>query len=371
MRLPPFFRSVRNYTMIVAAVLLNLKLFGLSLRSVCAPGFNCHGCAWATCACPIGTASFGLGLRTLPAFAIGSMLAVGVVLGRLVCGYACPFGLLQDGLYRIPARKIDLPKFLRWGKYLALALLVVGLPLRSGFTLANAPLKVGTPTVNAGGGGMITVDVELTNLGDKPLEGVTLEGIFLDQENDEEIERIEQVFPGLTIPPGETVKAPTFEVANLLDQGEFLLTSPQSAIEQEYGYYYCKYCPNGTLTAMVPALLSGSSPEDKATVYIIGGERLLRIGILVAFLVLMALVSRPFCRIFCPLGAVYGLFNRAALLRIVVDKDKCVRCGRCDQFCPVGLDVEKEAGGPECIYCGECIRVCHKDAIRRTWRLCD
>jgi polyferredoxin len=94
-----------------------------------------------------------------------------------------------------------------------------------------------------------------------------------------------------------------------------------------------------------------------------------RLAVLVLFLVLMVLVSRPFCRTFCPLGASYGLLSRAALCRVEVDLTACVRCRRCDRVCPVDLDVAREVGGPECIACGDCIRACPQNGIHRTYGL--
>jgi polyferredoxin len=101
------------------------------------------------------------------------------------------------------------------------------------------------------------------------------------------------------------------------------------------------------------------------------GRHALRLGLLLLFLVLMVLVSRPFCRTFCPLGATYALLSRLALWRVRFTAEKCVDCGLCSRVCPTDLDVPKEAGGPECIACGDCIRACPKGAIDRKFGLAD
>ena len=64
---------------------------------------------------------------------LGYLAAVGVLVGRLICGWLCLFGLLQELLYRIPVPKLHVPercdRILRFLKYVVLAVLVVGLPL--------------------------------------------------------------------------------------------------------------------------------------------------------------------------------------------------------------------------------------------------
>jgi len=60
---------------------------------------------------------------------VGAMGILGALVGRMVCGWMCPFGLVQDGLYKIPSAKYGVPRILRYGKYLMLLLVVVLLPL--------------------------------------------------------------------------------------------------------------------------------------------------------------------------------------------------------------------------------------------------
>ena len=50
----------------------------------------------------------------------GLFIVMSVVLGRFFCGWLCPFGLVQDLLYKLPTRKVRLPEGLRFGKYLVL-----------------------------------------------------------------------------------------------------------------------------------------------------------------------------------------------------------------------------------------------------------
>ena len=38
-------------------------------------------------------------------YVIGFVLALGVVFGRAICGFFCPFGLIQELIYKIPFPK--------------------------------------------------------------------------------------------------------------------------------------------------------------------------------------------------------------------------------------------------------------------------
>ena len=143
----PFWSLVRNYTAIASAFIYNLNIFGLSAKNICAPGFNCHGCPWATFSCPVGVIGYGFGVRSIPAFALGSVLAVGIVLGRLICGYACPFGLLQELLFRIKTRKFSLPRPFRYLKYIVMVLTVFVLTYVFGFEPTVGYIRVHKPVV--------------------------------------------------------------------------------------------------------------------------------------------------------------------------------------------------------------------------------
>lgn len=83
-------------------------------------------------------------------------------------------------------------------------------------------------------------------------------------------------------------------------------------------------------------------------------------AISMALVLAAVFIYRAFCRFICPLGAIYGLFNRFALVGIRVNDDKCIHCGKCVAHCP--MDVKKVCDH-ECISCGKCIGVCPKNAI--------
>ena len=104
-------------------------------KQFCVPGLNCYSCPGALGACPIGALQAVLGGRgkNISYYVTGLLLLFGTVFGRLICGFLCPFGLLQDLLHRIPSPKPRVPKrldrALRWNKYVVLGALVIAAPL--------------------------------------------------------------------------------------------------------------------------------------------------------------------------------------------------------------------------------------------------
>ncbi|MBQ4423645.1 MAG: 4Fe-4S binding protein [Clostridia bacterium] len=232
-------------------------------KSVCVPGLNCYSCPAAVGACPMGALQNTLGRSGKPAFpfyALGFLILFGLAAGRWICGWLCPFGWVQDLVYRIPffkkIRTFRYDRVLRYLKYAVLGVLAVGLPLFS-------------------------------------------------------------ALKGVLVP------------------------------------WFCKLlCPSGTLFAGVPAVLAGGGALR------VGFLFWWKIGVLLALLVLALLISRPFCRYLCPLGAIYGLFNRIALTRLDFSPASCVSCGRCEAVCAMGIDPKTQFDSAECIRCGRCSRAC-------------
>lgn len=104
-------------------------------KALCVPGLNCYSCPGALGSCPIGSLQAVLGSRhyKFAFYIVGFFLLVGAALGRFVCGWLCPFGLVQDLLYKIPfvkkLRKLPGDRWLRYLKYGILVGFVVVLPL--------------------------------------------------------------------------------------------------------------------------------------------------------------------------------------------------------------------------------------------------
>lgn len=238
-------------------------------KFICLPGLNCYSCPGALGSCPIGSlqAVIGSGSYRFSFYIAGFLLLFGALFGRLVCGWLCPFGLVQDLLYKIPfvkkLRRLPGDRWLKYLKYVILAGFVIVLPLT---------------------------------------------------------------------------------VLDIVGQGQ---------------PWFCKYiCPSGTLFAGIP--LIASNPPLRAA---LGWLFTWKAAILTALLLLSLLVYRPFCRYLCPLGAIYGLFNPAALYRFRIDKEKCTGCGACQKACKLDIPIHQTPNSPECIRCGDCRRACPHGAI--------
>jgi len=122
---------------------------------------------------------------------------------------------------------------------------------------------------------------------------------------------------------------------------------------------FCKYlCPSGTLLGALPLLGANESLRGQA-----GGLFLWKLGILIGIVLLSVKVYRPFCQYLCPLGAIYGWFNRFSLVQIHWEQARCVSCMACERACPVALSLQEISRSPECIRCGKCIDACPQQCL--------
>ena len=245
------------------------KIFDGGLKNICGPGFNCYSCPGAVVACPLGSIQNALAesKTKTPTYVFGIILLYCIILGRTICGYLCPAGLLQELLYKIKTPKLKKSKVTRilsYTKYVLLFVLVIGVPLMYALQENNMPVPA-----------------------------------------------------------------------------------------------FCKYiCPVGTFEGGVFLLM----PESNSSYYSMLGALFSWKFLIMLLIVLSSIfIYRVFCRFLCPLGAIYGLFNKLSILGVKVNKEKCTNCHACVNVCK--MDV-KEVGDHECINCGECIDVCKHDAIK-------
>jgi len=234
-------------------------------KQFCAPGINCYSCPGAVGACPLGSfqGSFSADRSTLY-YVGGILLLYSLLFGRMICGWLCPFGLVQEVLHKIPTPKVKkspLTRVLSYLKYVILVFFVLIVPIM--YALRNTPLPA-----------------------------------------------------------------------------------------------FCKYiCPAGTLEGGIGLL---SNAVNASYFSMLGPLFTWKFLLMVSILVGSIFIFRLFCRFICPLGALYGLFNKISVFGVKVEKSKCTDCGLCHNHCKVDI---KEVGDQECISCGECIGVCPTKAI--------
>ena len=251
------------------------KIFTGAGKAFCVPVLNCYACPGALGSCPVGSLQTVLGgaRHRFSFYVLGMLMVFGIALGRLWCGFVCPFGFIQDLLGMIPARKIKVAprvdKPLRYVKYAVLLIFVILLPL---------------------------------------------------------------------------------------------LAKNQYGIADSW---FCNYiCPAGTLEGGIPLMLA-----DKRLRALAGALFSWKMAILILVLLGAVFIPRFFCRYLCPLGALYGLFNRFSFYQLELDRSRCTGCRSCAKACPMAVDIPAagdgtvQISGAECIRCGRCKAVCPAGAI--------
>lgn len=234
-------------------------------KNFCNPGLNCYSCPAATLACPIGAlqaVSSSINFQ-FSFYVVGFLLAVGVLLGRFICGWLCPFGLVQEMIHKIPSPKWKLWKGFRLVKYIVLLIFVILLPI-----VATNYMGMGKPA-------------------------------------------------------------------------------------------FCQFiCPSGTLFGGIPML--STHLELRNT---IGALFSLKMAVLVLTILGCVFVYRFFCKILCPLGAIYGVLNKISIYHLKVDEGQCVNCGKCAKTCKMDVNPVETPNSAECIRCGACAEACPVKAI--------
>lgn len=264
----------RKIMQLYFAVLFNANLKGFvtgniyqgNSKIMCAPGINCYSCPGAIGACPLGSlqGSFSADHSTMY-YVFGILLLYSILFGRMICGWLCPFGLIQELLYKIKTPKLKkspVTRLLSYLKYVILVFFVFIVPILYAFK-------------------------------DTPLPA------------------------------------------------------------------FCKYiCPAGTIEG---GLLLLSNEVNASYFSMLGPIFTWKFLLMVSIVLASIFAFRFFCRFLCPLGALYGLFNKISFFGVKVNMDKCTNCNLCISHCK--LDIH-QVGDQECISCGECIDVCPTKAIQ-------
>lgn len=130
----------RGWVQAGAALLTNLhlpnffrgRLYQGAGKAVCVPGLNCYSCPAASGACPIGAfqAVVGSSKFRFSYYITGTLILLGVLLGRFICGFLCPFGWFQELLHKLPTKKLSTRRLrpLTYLKYAVLLVMVILLP---------------------------------------------------------------------------------------------------------------------------------------------------------------------------------------------------------------------------------------------------
>ena len=113
--------SKRRLIQVYAALLYNAHIKGYikgdiytgHIKNFCVPGFNCYSCPGAIGACPLGALQNALASmdKRAPWYVLGILLLYGLTLGRTICGWICPLGLIQELFHKIPTPKIKKSRF--------------------------------------------------------------------------------------------------------------------------------------------------------------------------------------------------------------------------------------------------------------------
>lgn len=135
-------KSLRLWVQVLFTALTNGYVLGFTKgkiyrgpsKTLCVPGLNCYSCPGAIASCPIGSLQAVLGSKnyTFSFYILGFLMVFGSLLGRFVCGWLCPFGLVQDLLHKVPLvkkiKQLPFDHYLRYLKYVILIVFVIGLP---------------------------------------------------------------------------------------------------------------------------------------------------------------------------------------------------------------------------------------------------
>ena len=135
-------KKKRQFIQLICALLYNCNFTGFAkgsiyqgdMKGVCIPGLNCYSCPGAIASCPMGSLQSALisAKYKFPYYILGVLLLFGVVLGRVVCGFLCPFGWFQELLYKIPSKKMKknrVTEVLSYVKYVVSVVFAIGIPI--------------------------------------------------------------------------------------------------------------------------------------------------------------------------------------------------------------------------------------------------
>lgn len=134
---------IRLFIQLAFAAIINGYMVGYAKGNIftgkskiaCVPVLNCYSCPGALSSCPIGAMQAVVSgyKHNISFYILGTIMLFGVILGRFICGFLCPFGLFQDLLHKIPSPKLQIHRKidnkLRYLKYIIAITTVIILPV--------------------------------------------------------------------------------------------------------------------------------------------------------------------------------------------------------------------------------------------------
>jgi polyferredoxin len=116
----------------------------------------------------------------------------------------------------------------------------------------------------------------------------------------------------------------------------------------------------------------GTSPWDVFSMLRAGNFEIKNyiIGALLLLVIVigMAVHERFFCRVLCPMGAVFTMLPALPLTGLFRNRENCIQgCLGCTKICPSGIALSDRSTGNvsgDCFQCGKCMDVCPKQNIR-------
>ena len=151
------------------------------------------------------------------------------------------------------------------------------------------------------------------------------------------------------------VPTPKFDLPKFTGYFRYVvLISTVLAIPYFFGeghpFFICRICPAGALEAAVPNIVGQAIAGQQ-----IAWPNAVKLTILGLFLIAIFFIKRPWCRLLCPLGAIFSLFNRVSAFFLRFNADECTDCERCHKLCEYGIEPEKSPNDLRCNRCLECI----------------
>lgn len=133
------------------------------------------------------------------------------------------------------------------------------------------------------------------------------------------------------------------------------------ALGEKHPLFFCRVCPAGALEASAPNM----------TWQWLAGQTILwpgplKVAVLAAVLAGARVVWRPWCRLLCPLGALYALCNRFSFVFLRLPPERCAGCTECRSLCRGGGPPPDRVDSLLCPRCLEC-RHCHSITVETAW----